>query len=330
MSDSKYVLPGETRASVVIGLRSQSSAKWKLFLNGGPYWNYIAKVVLGMRIFGGEDTRLDDVVNTTIAKVAKALAAGQFVYREEGKGYFRAFLKTVARRVALDLMRKERNYFSPIVGKGGSRALDEKDVLADGVKDASADSKSLDRYDSSAMVSPAAGRIGGCKGHLASFEDLAGMFDDGERGTADPAAMQRYGEECTREEQKFLRRVQKNVFSLALVSVLSDETVPLARREMLNMLYVGRMTPADIYALDDFRTLKRGTFDKKVFDARQSLFKPILAFWNAVAPKSCENSEEELQKLWRALLVKPSTRKLAKATLKRLKDNGEMPEGIKM
>jgi hypothetical protein len=163
-----------------------------------------------------------------------------------------------------------------------------------------------------------------------SIEDLKGVFDDGEEGTYDPSSMQRYDAECTREEQKFLKRVQKNVFGLALVSVLSDETVPLARREMLNMLYVGKMTPGDIYALDDFKTLKRGTFDKKVFDAKQSLVKPILEFWKAVAPKFCENSEEELQELWRALLVKPSTRQLAKATLRRLKDNDEMPAGVKV
>lgn len=327
-----YVLPGDTRASAVIGLQSQSSAKWKLFLNGGPYWNYIARFVARKRFFVGNDTLIDDVVNTTIAKVAKSLASGRFVYKAPGQGYFRAFLKLVATHVALDAVRAERRYLAKSDKDRRSPRRDERDLFSEGDDDSRADTQKLNAYDATAAIEGAADgrRSKGGYAHLVSIDDLKGVFEDGEEGTLDPASMQRYNEECTREEQKFLKRVQKNVFGLALVSVLSDETVPLARREMLNMLYVGGMMPGDIYALDDFRTFKRGTFDKKVFDAKQSLVKPILEFWKAVAPKFCENSEEEIQKLWRALLVKPSTRKIAKATLKRLKDNDEMPEGVKV
>ena len=107
----EYVaLPGKTSASVVIGLQSQSSQKWKLFLNGGPYWNYIANVVAGKRFFRRNDACIDDVVNTTIARVAKALASGRFVYKAAGQGYFRAYLKQVATHVALDAILKERHH----------------------------------------------------------------------------------------------------------------------------------------------------------------------------------------------------------------------------
>ena len=90
MNDRKYVLPSETRASVVIGLQSHTSQKWKLFLQDGPYWNYIARFVASKRYFKRDDTRIDDVVSTTIARVAKALASGRFVYKAAGQGYFRA------------------------------------------------------------------------------------------------------------------------------------------------------------------------------------------------------------------------------------------------
>lgn len=332
MNERKYVLPSETRASVVIGLQSHTSQKWRLFLQDGPYWNYIAKFVASKRYFKGNDTRIDDVVNVTIAKVAKFLASGRFVYKAAGQGYFRAFLKLVATHVALDAVRTERRYLAESVDDRRSPLRDERDILSESNDDSRADTQKLNAYDATAAIESAADgrRSKGGYAHLVSIDDLKGVFDDGEEGTLDPASMQRYNEECTREEQKFLKRVQKNVFSLALISVLSDETVPVARREMLNMLYVGKMTPGDIYALEDFRGLKRGTFDKKVFDAKQSLVKPILEFWKAVAPKFCENSEEELQRLWHALLVKPSTRQMAKATLRRLKDNDEMPEGVKV
>lgn len=318
-------LPGGTSASVVIGLQSQSSQKWKLFLNGGPYWNYIARFVVRKGFFRGNDTRVDDVVNTTIARVARSLASGRFVYKAAGKGYFRSFLKMVATHVAFDTIRKERRCFAEPGRKNASPA---RDMLLASEADSRSDTRKLDAYDSSAAVM--SDPRGGGRVHLVSIEDIKGVFDDGDEGALDPASMHRYDEERSREELKFLRRVQKNVFSLALVSVLSDESIPVARREMLNMLYVGRMSPADIYALDEFRTLRRGTFDKKVFDARQSLVKPILSFWKAVSPKSCENSDEELRKLWCSVLGKSSTNRLAKATLKRLKDSGDMPEGVKV
>ena len=73
MNDRKYVLPSETRASVVIGLQSHTSQKWRLFLQDGPYWNYIARFVASKRYFKRDDTRIDDVVSTTIARVAKSL-----------------------------------------------------------------------------------------------------------------------------------------------------------------------------------------------------------------------------------------------------------------
>jgi DNA-directed RNA polymerase specialized sigma24 family protein len=302
-------------------------------LQDGPYWNYIAKFVASKRFFKVNDTRIDDVVAVTIAKVAKFLASGRFVYKAVGKGYFRAFLKQVATHVALDAVREEKRCIGGD-GDGRQRQIrEERDLLAEGDEDTRTDIKKLDDYDATAAIEKDASNRSNKKGryaHLVSIDDLKGVFDDGAEGSFDPVSMQRYTEECTSGEQRFLNRVQKNIFSLALVSVLCDEKVPLARREMLNMLYIGKMTPGDIYALDEFKTLKRGTFDKKVFNAKQSLEKPILEFWKAVAPKFCEDSEEKLQCLWHALLNKPSTRQLARATLKQLKENDEMPEGVKV
>lgn len=326
-----YALPGNTSASVVIGLQCQTSQKWKLFLQDGPYWNYIAKFVAQKRYFRGDDTRVDDVVNLTIAKVAKCLASGGFVYKAAGQGYFRGFLKIVATHVAFDVMRKEKRYFMVNGTQAESSAQDEKDVLSPGAEDSKSDTKKLDAYDSTSEVRSTAGegRRRGVVGHVASLDDLRGVFDDGDAGTFDPASMYGYKMQCTQEEQDFLKRVQDNVFHLALVSVLSDESIPVVRREMLNLLYVGRMTPGEIYALDDYKALRRGAFDKKVFDAKRALAKTILAFWKAVAPEFCSDSEERLRNLWCALLTKEKTRRRAKASLKWLDGLGEAPEGMK-
>ena len=332
MKEQRNQFPGETRASVIIGLRSQTSRKWMLFLQGGPYWNYIESFVARKRFFSSNSSSIEDVVNETIARVSKSLASGRFVYTVAGKGYFRAYLKTVARNVALDVLRKEQPYLPAVDQEGRAYDLDEKSALLDSETDSPIERKLLDEYDSSAEVAT------GVKGsfqskrrvRIVSVEDLKGVFDDGAEGTFDPVSMQRYNEDCTREEQRFLKKVQKNVFSMALVSVLADETVPLARREMLNMLYVGGMKPGEIYALEDFKSLKRGTFDKKVFDAKSSLEKPIMELWKTVAPSFCRNSEEKLQKLWHILLSKTSTSHIAKSALNRLKANDEMIEGVKI
>jgi len=326
-----YALPGNTSASVVIGLQCQTSQKWKLFLQDGPYWNYIANFVAKKRFFHGKDTRIDDVVSVTIARVARCFASGRFVYKAAGQGYFRAFLKMVATHVALDVLRKENRYSLKTCANDTSFSCDEKDVLAADAEDSASDTRKLDEYDSSSDVRSESGSGSRRQSfaHLVSMDDIKGLFPDGDAGTFDPASMQRYEQECTREEQTFLKRVQKNVFNLALVSVLSDESVPVARRELLNMLYVGRMSPGEIYALEDYKSLRRGTFDKKVFDARQALVKPILEFWKACAPEFCADSEEQLRKLWNALLVKPKTRGFAKASLKRLGKSGDAPEGMK-
>jgi DNA-directed RNA polymerase specialized sigma24 family protein len=332
MKEQRNQFPGETRASVIIGLCSQTSRKWMLFLQGGPYWNYIESFVTRKRFFSANSPIIEDVVNETIARVSKSLASGRFVYTVAGKGYFRAYLKIVARNVALDVLRKEQPYLSTVDQEGRAYDLNEKSVLLDNEADSQSDKKLLDEYDMSAEV------VSGPKGSLqsrrrvriVSVEDLKGVFDDGAEGTFDLVSMQRYNEDCTREEQRFLKKVQKNVFSMALVSVLADETVPLAKREMLNMLYVGGMKPGEIYALEDFKSIKRGTFDKKVFDAKASLEKPIMELWKTVAPSFCRNSEEKLQKLWHILLSKTSTSRIAKSALNRLKANDEMIEGVRL
>ena len=174
MNDRKYVLPSETRASVVIGLQSHTSQKWRLFLQDGPYWNYIARFVASKRYFKRDDTRIDDVVSTTIARVAKALASGRFVYKAAGQGYFRAFLKTVATHVALDMIRKERR---PLGESDGARRLqmrDECDVLAEGDDDSRTDTKKLNVYDATAAIEGDVGgrRSKGGYAHLVSMDDL--------------------------------------------------------------------------------------------------------------------------------------------------------------
>lgn len=69
----KNALPTGTRSGIVLGLGVVTSAKWKLFLKEGPYWNCMASLLTRGGLF---------------------------------KGYFRAFPKTVVRRTGLDLLRK--------------------------------------------------------------------------------------------------------------------------------------------------------------------------------------------------------------------------------
>lgn len=309
MKKKTYALPSGTHASVIVGLGSMSSPKWRLFLKDeGPYWNYMAKALSKKQICTGRPDLMDEALNITVSKLANCLTRGKFVYTEAGKGHFRAFLKQVATRTALDILRKEKLYVNGEPAEKPLTQREEREVLAPDEPDSRKDERTLDAYDATAGVAQplpakrATGKSAGSTSHLVSLEDLRGVFDeDGSLGTKDPVAMAKYEEMCSETECDFLRRVRNSVFQLALVSVLANEKVVLRRRRLLALLYIDHLKPANIYKMEEFAAMKRGAFDQAVWNAREELTQPILALWREVAPENCKDSEEKLKVLWSSL-----------------------------
>lgn len=102
-------MAGATRYSTITGLMSSpSDKKWNLFLRDGPYWNYMAYHICKKNFFRGRYDYVEDAVMNACEKVGKLMVSKRFKYDDVGKGYFRAFLKLVAIREAIDLYKQLR------------------------------------------------------------------------------------------------------------------------------------------------------------------------------------------------------------------------------
>ena len=336
---------GPTRLSVVMGLGTPDSKKWQLFLKGGPYWNYLVGFVLSKPYFAGHRDLVDDAVNLAISKVARFMGTGSFVYKEEGKGYFRAFLKTVTIRTAFDLLKKELKHETvPEEGKRDDQEdlreindsvntrIEKKrsvrqvsDNIWDDVdKDATAITKELNAYDESVIgdaeggtAEQEKGKKTRMNGHLVSFDDISPDDDASESFGADLAAMYNWKKIVSEKELLALQRMQVNVLHIALGHVLADEKVSVRRRLILKLLYVDMLTLEQLRENEEFAALPRVTFDKRVFDAREELRKKVRALWRLVMPDGEDASEREVCMLWAALSNKATNWKMVKVLQKR-------------
>ena len=336
---------GPTRLSVVMGLGTPDSKKWQLFLKDGPYWNYLVGYLSSKICFARRHELVEDAVNLAISKVARFLNSGSFVYKEEGKGYFRAFLKTVTIRTAFDLLKKElKHETAPEEGKrddqenmlkindsvntriekkGSARQVSD-DIWDDVDNDTVAVTKELDTYDKSVI-----GDVEGCfskqkkgkkepmGGHLVRLDDISPDGDDSESAGYDLASLYNWKRIVSESELHALQCMQVNVLHIALGHVLGDVKVSAKRRLILQSLYVNKMTLEQIREMDDFADLSRDTFDKRVFDARGELRKKARELWRLVMPDGETASEREVCILWAALSNKATNWKMVKALQKR-------------
>ena len=338
---------GPTRLSVVMGLGTPDSKKWQLFLKDGPYWNYLVGYILRSNpYFANHRDLVDDVVNRAIEKVVKFMGTGSFIYKEEGKGYFRAFLKTVTLRTSFDLLKKELKHeivreddvrdeqrdMQAINDKVNKRIEKKKsgssqvsdDIWDDVDKDAITITKELDAYDKSVVGDVEGGfakqekrRKAPMRGHLVRLDEIGPEDENPTLPGIDVVSMYNWKKIVSESELLALQRMQANVLHIALGHVLDDKKVSVNRRQILQLLYVNRLTLEQIREIEEFAVLPRDTFDKRVFDARSELRKRVRALWRLVMPDGEEASEREVCMLWAALSNKATNWKMVKALQKR-------------
>ena len=318
-------LPGATRLSTITGLMaSPSDKKWRLFLQEGPYWNYLVNFIRGRRIFGRREDRVYEAVMNTCEKIGKFMVSKRFKYPKVGAGLFRSFIKTVAFRSALDLLKEIRRQEQMLVDEDDADSMLEFDKIhEDMVKSQNRSNKAfekskasrgldseipsvtdrdLDVFDESAGFDRAMAKEKPTKKVRGVMQlDADPFLDDDGPSSYDPAALFIWKEKVQKEDMGWIRKLQIHVLYIALGYVLSDERISAERREMLRLRYGQDMTPQDIYNLPRFSAKKRNAFDVQMKYATDDLRKEATSWWELVAPDKNDFADEMVMRLWREL-----------------------------
>ena len=311
-------LPGDTRLSTITGLMaSPSDKKWKLFLQEGPYWNYLVNFIRRKRIFGRRDDLVAESVMNACEKIGKFMISKRFTYPEAGKGYFRAFLNVVAFRSAIDLLKatrqqeqfSEESELDKIHDDMLKATARRKERLAKPMPPRGLDSeipptedRDLDIYDESAGFDRVIAKAKSTKKVRNVVRlDADPFLDDDGPSSYDPAALFTWHEKVQKEDIGWIRRLQIHVLYIALGYILSNDRISAERREMLRLRYGQDMTPQDIYKLPRFSAKKRNAFDVQMKYATDDLRKEVSAWWKLVAPDKNDFADETVMRLWREL-----------------------------
>lgn len=320
--------PGPTRYSTVVGLmESPTSRKWNLFLREGPYWNYLVSHISRSDLFKGRRDRVEEAVMNACEKIGKFMVSKRYKYQEEGKGYFRGFIKKVAFRTALDLFREITRQEQVRVKESKADAISEFDKMKDDMDKATAKCRlklekenaalesddeigfvsdhDLDVYDVSAGLSrdiapkekKQAEKEYGCISSL----DFNPFSDDEGPVNYNPAEMFDFKVKVSEADLGWVRKLQIHVLYIALGYVLTNEKVPTERRELLRLRYGQDMTMKDIYALPRFAHKGRGAIDTQMSHARDVLRDEVASWWKLVAPDKNDFADETVLKCWREL-----------------------------
>lgn len=319
--------PGATRYSTIIGLmESPTDKKWNLFLREGPYWNYLVNYIRGRSIFRGRGDRVEEAVMNACERVGKFLVSKRYKYPEEGKGYFRGFIKTVAFRAALDLHREITRQEQMCVNGSDANAMSEFDKMKDDMNKATARCRrklgrakaaqgiedeilpssehDLDVYDASAgldrNIAPA-GKRQTVKTHSLARLDGNPFSDDEAPVNYNPADLFDFMTKVSKEDLAWVRKLQIHVLYIALGYVLTNAKVSAERREMLRLRYGLDMKLKDIYALPRFESTSRNALDARMSHATDELRKEAASWWKLVAPDKNDFADETVLKFWREL-----------------------------
>jgi len=320
-------LPGATRYSTVIGLmESPNDKKWNLFLREGPYWNYLVNYIQRRNIFHGRRDRVEEAVMNACEKIGKFMVAKRYKYPEEGKGYFRGFIKTVAFRTALDLYREISRQEQMLVKESGADEKSEFDKMKDDMDKATAKCRKklekakaaqgvedeilpssehdLDVYDVSAglnrNIAPAEKKQAGKMHSITSLDDNP-FSDDEAPVNYNPADLFEFMTKVSKEDLGWVQKLQLHVLYIALGYVLTNVKVSAERRELLRLRYGLDMKPKDIYALPRFASKSRNDFDVQMCRASDELRKEAASWWKLVAPNKNDFADETVLKFWREL-----------------------------
>ena len=319
--------PGVTRYSTVIGLmESPSSKKWNLFLREGPYWNYLVNYIKRKNIFRGRRDRVDEAVMNACEKIGKFMVSKRYKYPEEGKGYFRGFIKTVTFRTALDLFREISRQEQMSMSGSDANAMSEFDKMKDDMDKATARCRKkldkakaaqgiedeivpssehdLDVYDASAglnrNIAPVAKKQAGQMHSIARLDDNP-FSDDEAPVNYNPADIFDFMAKVSKEDLAWVRQLQIHVLYIALGYVLTNAKVSAERREMLRLRYGLDMKLKDIYALPRFASKSREALDAQMSHATDELRKEAASWWKLVAPDKNDFADETVLKFWREL-----------------------------
>ena len=319
--------PGATRYSTIIGLmESPTDKKWNLFLREGPYWNYLVNYIKRRNIFRGRGDRVEEAVMNACERIGKFMVSKRYKYPEEGKGYFRGFIKTVAFRAALDLRREISRQEQMRANGPDTNAMPEFDKMKDdmdkatvrcrkklekakaaqGLEDEIAPSSEhdLDVYDASAgldrNIAPVEKKPAGKMHSLARLDDNP-FSDDEAPVNYNPADIFDFMTKVSKEDLAWVRKLQIHVLYIALGYVLTNAKVSAERREMLRLRYGLDMKLKDIYALPRFASTSRNALDARMSHATDELRKEAASWWKLVAPDKNDFADETVLKFWREL-----------------------------
>jgi hypothetical protein len=315
---------GATRYSLITGLMdSPTNQKWNIFLSEGPYWNYLVNYITTKKIFGGRKDLVEEAVQLAITKIGKFMVSKQYKYHEEGKGFFRGFIKKVAYRAALDVFRQNMRYEkvsdrsspsdSDTIEKDYKKSYDNNaKKLAKMGEQVGIDSEivsvsenDLDNYDVSAgfkrNIKPEIKSGAGKKMHNIARLDSDPFTDDEMPSNYSPADIFDYLTNISKEDLKWVQKLQLHVLYIALGYVLANKDISADRREMLRLRYGCDWKVSDIYASERFKSLKRSAFDAKMSHATDELQKEAESWWEMVAPAENDFADETVLNLWRKL-----------------------------
>ena len=324
-------LPGSTRCSTITGLMaSPSDKKWELFLQNGPYWNYMARYIQNRRIFPGRPDLVSEAVMNTCEKIGRIMVEKKYEYPEAGRGYFRKFLKVVAFRTALDLLKDIRRQEQIVVSETKADKVSEVDKIHDDITKSiarrkewlkktgepkgldseipAASDRDLDIYDKSEGFARTVGQAEkkpGKKTILVERLNDNPLFDDSASPDDSPAAREAakivWDEKVAKEDVGWINRLRIHVLYIALGYVLTDERVSPDRREMLRLRYGLGKTPGEIYRMPRFSAKKRNAFDVQMNHATEELRKEARSWWKLVAPDKNDFADETVMRFWREL-----------------------------
>ena len=318
------VLPGATRVSLITGLMdSPTNKKWEMFLYEGPYWTYLVNYITRTNIFHNRRDLVEDAVSTTFGKIAKVMGAKRYKYHKAGKGYFRAFIKCIAFREAVNLFKVNKRY-EQSSSNWAKSDLDEihEDLLKSQMKHdkklakmnvlggidaeiASVSDHDLDVYDASAgferEIKP--NEKSGARKKLHNIVSLdSNPFDDDEKPSSySPADFFDYITNISKEDLKWVQKLQLHVLYIALGHVLLNNDISVDKREMLRLRYGCDWSVADIYALERFNMKSRNSFDVMMNRATEELRNEAKSWWELVAPDRNDFANETVLSLWRKL-----------------------------
>ncbi len=321
-------LPGVTRKSMIDRLKGSLSSKaWDGFLRDGPYWNYLAMIVRSSKIFQGRDDLVQEAVMSACEKVARVMTAKQYEYPENVTGVFRAWLKKVVTNAAYDVWRATTRR---------EAILEESLPLSDAErknKEAEKLRKELDKVlEKQVKKNAKLKAFGGLKDEIdfpseseldicdkeAGFErkitkekkfepkmhslmslDAEPFSDDESPVNFNPADIFGYNETLSKENSRWLFKLQIHTLYLALGHVLTNPKISAERRELLRLRYGLDMKITDIMAQPRFKDKKRSAIEAQMSRATDDLKNEFLTWWELVSPKKHDFADEKMLRLWR-------------------------------